>query len=121
MDRPVASRYTGALGPQFIADHGRNYSYKMASQLSFAGFAWKNLWRRRLRTLLTLGGIAIAIGAFVALVGFSRAFEREWLRLYSSSGTDIAVVDKTFMNTSVDESLLDKLKAVPVVARVSPM
>jgi putative ABC transport system permease protein len=93
----------------------------MASQLSFAGFAWKNLWRRRLRTFLTLGGIAMAIGAFVALVGFSRSFEREWLRLYSSSGTDIAVVDKSFLNTSVDESLLGKLLAVPVVARANPM
>jgi len=56
----------------------------MASQLSFAGFAWKNLWRRRLRTLLTLGGIAMAIGAFVGLVGFSRSFEHEWLRMYLS-------------------------------------
>jgi hypothetical protein len=53
----------------------------MAFQLSFAAFAWKNLWRRRLRTLLTLGGIAMAIGAFVGLVGFSRSFEHEWLRM----------------------------------------
>src|ERR1700684_1561347 len=121
MDRPVASRYTGALGPQFIADHGRNYSYKMASQLSFTGFAWKNLWRRRLRTLLTLLGIAMAIGAFVALVGFSRSFEHEWLRLYSSSGTDIAVVEKTFLNTSVDESLGAKIRALPMVAQATPI
>jgi putative ABC transport system permease protein len=93
----------------------------MASPLSFAGFAWKNLWRRRLRTVLTLGGIAMAIGAFVALVGFSRAFEHEWLRMYSSSGTDIAVVEKTFLNTSVDESLEGKLSTVPVVSQISPM
>jgi putative ABC transport system permease protein len=93
----------------------------MASQLSFAGFAWKNLWRRRLRTLLTLWGIGMAIGAFIALVGFSRSFEHEWLRLYSSSGTDIAVVDKTFLNTSVDASIEGKLAAVPVVAQASPM
>src|SRR5208337_5595156 len=93
----------------------------MASQLSFAGFAWKNLWRRRLRTLLTLCGIGMAIGAFVALVGFSRSFEHEWLRLYTSSGTDIAVVEKTFLNTSVDASLEGQLRAVPVVAQVSPM
>ncbi len=66
----------------------------MASQLSFTGFALKNLWRRRLRTLLTLGGIGMAIGAFVALVGFSRSFEHEWLRMYASSGTDIAVVQQ---------------------------
>jgi len=93
----------------------------MASQLSFAGFARKNLWRRRLRTLLTLIGIGMAIGAFVALVGFSRSFEHEWLRLYSSSGTDIAVVEKTFLNTSVSESIGDKLRAVPVVAQAEPM
>ena len=93
----------------------------MPSQLSFTGFACKNLWRRRLRTLLTLCGIGMAIGAFVALVGFSRSFEHEWERLYSSSGTDIAVVDKNFMNTSVDQKLQDKLRAVPVVSMAEPM
>jgi putative ABC transport system permease protein len=93
----------------------------MAVQLSLAWFAWKNLGRRRLRTVLTLGGIAMAIGAFVALVGFSRSFEHEWLRLYESSGTDIAVVQKTFLNTSVDESAGAKLRSLPVVARATPM
>jgi len=93
----------------------------MHAQLSFTGFAWKNLWRRRLRTLLTLCGIGMAIGAFVALVGFSRSFEHEWERLYSSSGTDIAVVDKNFMNSSLNQSLQGKLRAVPLVARAEPM
>jgi putative ABC transport system permease protein len=93
----------------------------MPSQLTFTGFAWKNLWRRRLRTLLTLCGISMAIGAFVALVGFSRSFEHEWLRLYSSSGTDIAVVEKNFLNTSVNQNLTEKLRAVPVVQSAEPM
>jgi len=93
----------------------------MPSQLSFTGFAWKNLWRRRLRTLLTLCGIGMAIGAFVALVGFSRSFENEWLKLYSSSGTDIAVVDKNFMNSSVNQSKQETLRAVPVIDRADPM
>ena len=93
----------------------------MPSQLSFTGFAWKNLWRRRLRTLLTLCGIGMAIGAFVALVGFSRSFENEWLKLYSSSGTDIAVVDKNFMNSSVNQSKQETLRAVQVIDRADPM
>ena len=93
----------------------------MASQLSFAWFAWKNLWRRRLRTALTLGGIAMAIGAFVGLVGFSRSFEHEWLRMYLSSGTDIAVVQQTFLNTSMDESAGATLSALPVVRQATPM
>jgi putative ABC transport system permease protein len=93
----------------------------MTSQLSFTGFVWKNLWRRRLRTLLTLCGIGMAIGAFVGLVGFSHAFEQGWSRIYSSSGIDIAVIQQTFLNTSVDESATEKLKALPVVAQATPM
>ncbi|MGC1784620.1 MAG: ABC transporter permease [Acidobacteriaceae bacterium] len=93
----------------------------MTTQLSLARFACKNLWRRRLRTLLTLCGIGMGIAALVALVGFSRSFEHEWLRMYESSGTDIAVVQKTFLNTSVDESAGAKLRALPVVAQASPM
>jgi putative ABC transport system permease protein len=93
----------------------------MTGQLSFARFAWKNLWRRRLRTLLTLCGIGMAIAAFVGLVGFSRAFEHEWLRMYLSSGTDIAVVQQTFLNTSVDEGAGVKLRALPTVAQATPM
>ena len=93
----------------------------MVSPLSFSAFAWKNLWRRRLRTLLTLCGIGMAIGAFVALVGFSRSFEHEWMKLYTSSGTDIDVVEKTFLNTSVDEGAETKLQAVPEVLEAEPM
>ena len=94
---------------------------RMASQLSFTGFAWKNLWRRRLRTLLTLVGVTMGIGAFVALVGFSRAFEHEWLRMYTSSGIDIAVVQSNLLSSSIDESLSVKISAVPEVAQVAPM
>jgi putative ABC transport system permease protein len=88
--------------------------HSKASPLSLTGFVWKNLWRRRLRTLLTLCGIGMAIGAFVGLVGFSSAFENEWLRIYSSSGTDIAVIQQTFLNTSLNESAGATLKT-PVI------
>jgi hypothetical protein len=37
----------------------------MASQFPIAGFAGKNLWHRRLRTILTLCGIGVAIGAHI--------------------------------------------------------
>jgi putative ABC transport system permease protein len=89
----------------------------MASQLSFTGFAWKNLWRRRLRTVFTLVGITMGIGAFVALVGFSRAFEHEWMRLYTSSGIDIAVVQTNFFPARSMSPSPAKISAVPDVAR----
>jgi putative ABC transport system permease protein len=93
----------------------------MAASLSFPRFVFKNLQRRPLRTLLTLGGIGMAVGAFVGLVGFSRAFEQQWMRIYSSSGTDIAVIHQTFLNTSVDEAAAARLKNLPLVAAVAPM
>ena len=93
----------------------------MTSSLTFTGFVWKNLRRRRLRTLLTLCGIGVAVGAFVGLVGFSRALEQQWLRLYSSSGIDITVIQGTFVNTSLDESAAAKIGSLPVVAQAAPM
>ncbi len=92
----------------------------MAEPLSFTGFVLKNLLRRRMRTLLTLAGIGTAVGAFVGLVGFSSAFEQQWMRIYSSSGTDIAVIQGTFLNTSMDESTTTKLIKLPDVAQASP-
>jgi putative ABC transport system permease protein len=92
----------------------------MVTSLSFTGFVLKNLRRRRLRTLLTLSGIGMAVGAFVGLVGFSSAFEQQWLRIYSSSGTDISVIQGTFLNTTLNQSAAGTLTKLPVVAKVSP-
>lgn len=63
----------------------------------------------------------MAIGAFVALVGFSSAFENGWLRIYSSNGTDIAVIQGTFLNTSLDESAGATLRSLPVVEQATPV
>ena len=92
----------------------------MPNSLSSTGFALKNLLRRRLRTLLTISGIGMAVGAFVGLVGFSSAFQQQWMRIYSSSGTDISVIQGSFLNTTLDESAAARLKDLPVVAQASP-
>src|SRR5580704_10637249 len=89
--------------------------------MSFYRVALKNILRRRLRTTLTLVGVAVGIAAFVALVGFSRSFEKEWMRLFESEGTDLAVYEKTFVNTTVDGSVADQLRAFPGIAAVAPV
>jgi putative ABC transport system permease protein len=63
----------------------------------------------------------MGIGAFVALVGFSRSFEHAWLEMYESAGTDLAVVQKTFLNTSVDQSIAPVLARIPQVQTAAPM
>ena len=41
--------------------------------------------------------------------------------IYTSSGTDIAVIQQTFLNTSLDESATPKVKALPAVAQATPV
>lgn len=49
----------------------------MSAKLTLTNCAWKNVWRRRRRTCITLHAMAIGIGATVAPVGISRGFKRE--------------------------------------------
>jgi putative ABC transport system permease protein len=78
-----------------------------------------NILRRPFRTTLTLGGVMLGIGAYVALVGFSSSFERQWLEFYRTKGTDLCVVRGTFLKSSADESLGAQLRALPMVAGVA--
>ena len=58
----------------------------MASQLSLARSAWKDFGLIHLRALVKLCKASMAIGAFVGLVGFSRAFEDELLGIAMLAG-----------------------------------
>src|SRR4051794_30180912 len=51
----------------------------------------RGLWRRPLRTSLTLLGISIGIAAVVALVGISRGFDKSWDSGMKVRRTDIVV------------------------------
>lgn len=63
----------------------------------------------------------MGIGAFVALVGFSRAFEHEWMRMYTSSGIDIAVVQTNMLTSSIDQAVAARINALPDVESAVPM
>ena len=43
--------------------------------MRFYSFVMKNVGRRRVRSLLTILGMAIAVGAVVSLVGIATGFE----------------------------------------------
>jgi putative ABC transport system permease protein len=89
--------------------------------MSLFHLAIRNILRRRLRTGLTLCGVAVGIAAFVSLVGFSRSFEVEWLKLYRGSGTDITVVRGTSVNSSIGEDAGAKIAALAEVADIAPI
>ncbi len=89
--------------------------------MSLFRLAFRNILRRRLRTALTLCGVAVGIAAFVSLVGFSNSFEDEWLKLYRSAGTDLTIVRGNSVNTSISEDVAEKLRGLPDIAAVVPI
>ena len=62
-----------------VLEHDRTHLNRMASKLSFAGFTREDFGLLLLRTLMKFCRAGMAIGAFVGLGGFSRAFEDELL------------------------------------------
>ena len=59
--------------------------------MSFLALILKNLIRRPSRSLLTVLGIAIGIGAVVALSSLAWGFERTWENTYKARGIDLVV------------------------------
>jgi putative ABC transport system permease protein len=59
--------------------------------MTFFTVVLRGLTRRPVRTVLTLLGIAIGIGAVVALVGISRGFSKSWETGMKARGTDLVV------------------------------
>jgi ABC-type lipoprotein release transport system permease subunit len=83
---------------------------------------WKNLWRRKTRTLLTILGIAIGVGAVVSLSAFGAGFATGFERMMSGSNADLSVVQKDAMISFLsilDEEVGEELQAIPGVERVS--
>jgi putative ABC transport system permease protein len=89
--------------------------------LSIPCFVWRNLGRRRFRSLITLAGVAIATSAYVALVGFTSSFEHEWMKVYSTGGTEITVAQRVTLMPSLDESLGARIAKLPSVQKATPM
>ena len=57
----------------------------------FFTFLLKNLLRRPARSMLTIVGLAVAVGAVVSLVGVATGFENQFLSVYGTRHVDIVV------------------------------
>lgn len=88
-----------------------------------------NLWRLKLRTLLTVSGITIAIAAFVAMVSFGAGTKKNINDQFNSLGllTTIHVYPKektnpadTVTKARLDAAALERLAKIPGVLLVYP-
>jgi putative ABC transport system permease protein len=85
---------------------------------------FNNIWRRKIRSLLTILGVGISIAAFVAIIGLSEGLKESFISNFKSRGTDLVVVEKgilDILSSKVDISYRDKLKAMPEVEQVAPI
>lgn len=83
--------------------------------------AWKDLFRRRMRSIATITGTAIAIGSMVTLVGLSHSFRQSFAELFDKREIDVLVLQKGKGGQAVsvlDEEIGPRLQNVPGVAGV---
>lgn len=81
----------------------------------FLTFVLKNLFRRPLRSALTVIAVAIAIGALISLVGVANGFESSFVNIYEKEGVDLIVIQKGVINTAtsrLEEKWGDKIYAL---------
>ncbi|MFA5393351.1 MAG: FtsX-like permease family protein [Candidatus Ratteibacteria bacterium] len=86
--------------------------------------AFKNLWHRKVRTFLTIFGVGVSIAAFVSLRGLAVSMVEAFRTTYQERGTDLVVLEKgsfDLLSSRLDESFVDKIKAVPEVLSVNPV
>jgi len=89
----------------------------------FATFICHNLLRRFARSLLTSGGVALAIGTTVALLGISHGFEASTEESFGARGVEIVVVQAGVLdqlNSELDVNVAERLRAVPGVKDAAP-
>jgi putative ABC transport system permease protein len=74
----------------------------------FFTFLLKNLFRRRARTMLTVIGLAVAVGAVVSLVGVSTGFKNSFMKIYETRDVDL-VVNRAGGNQALNNGLPEQL------------
>ncbi len=81
-----------------------------------------SLGRRPMRTVLTVIGIAVAVGSFIALVGMSRALEKAWVNSLDDRGTHLLVTRKgvvELLTASIKEDIGEQLQDIRGVRAVA--
>lgn len=87
----------------------------------------RNIARRKLRTFLSVLGVALSIGATVALLGVSLGLVGQISAVVSEAGSELTVVQRipkglTFGYLgAMPASVIDGLRGLPDVARATPL
>jgi putative ABC transport system permease protein len=90
--------------------------------MHFYSFVLKNVVRRRVRSSLTVIGIAVAVGAVVALVGVSSSSVQSFLDIYQTQKVSIIAQQrgaKQRLTSALSDKLGDEIAKIPGVKQVN--
>jgi putative ABC transport system permease protein len=90
--------------------------------MRFYTFVLKNVVRRRVRSTLTVVGMAVAVGAVVALVGISSSSIQSFLAIYQNQKVAIIVQQrgaKQRLTSVLSDKLGDEIARIPGVKQVN--
>jgi putative ABC transport system permease protein len=91
--------------------------------MHFHTFVMKNVIRRRVRSSLTIIGVAVAVGGVVALIGISNSTERSFLKIYERQNVAIIVQQrgaKQRLTSVLDDTLGKEIEKIPGVVAANP-
>jgi putative ABC transport system permease protein len=83
---------------------------------------WRNLFRRRVRTVLTVLGISVGLGLIVALVAIADGYVESFGSMATRSGSDLTVVQADVADmafSALDDDVGNKIAGIPGVAQVA--
>ncbi len=89
--------------------------------MRFIEFVWKNVFRRKTRSTLTVIGLGVAVAAVVSLFGISDSFSQQFQMLYARRGVDLVVQgvgSKAELNNTLPDAMEDEIRKIPNVASV---
>jgi putative ABC transport system permease protein len=90
--------------------------------MRFLSLVLRNLLQRRLRSVLTVSGVATAVAALVALVGIARNYERAQREAYEAGGVDLMVVRAGSIqriSSVLDVQIEPRIGGVPGIVQAS--
>ncbi len=93
------------------------------ANMNFYSFLFKNLRRRKMRSLLTTLGVSVAVGTTVALLGISHGFEQSTQDAFENRDVDIVVMAAGVLdqlNSDLEESVGPRILEVPGIRDIAP-
>ena len=91
--------------------------------MHFSTFVFRNVLRRRIRSTLTMTGMAVAVMFVVVLVGLANGLSKSMLKLYVDRGVSLIVTDKGSINPlsgTVPERVAAAIEKLNGVAATCP-